>query len=107
MRTRLAQPVKWLRVDTKTTDPTRPSTDPADMTGDDEHHPDTPTEPPDKPEGKGGPGGEQRVKEVVSEVSREHGDDERRLGRPDEPHDDPQVEPPHPTDVQVEPGDRC
>ena len=35
-----------------TTDPTRPSEDPADMTDDDECHPDKPTQPPDKPEGK-------------------------------------------------------
>ena len=32
--------------------PIRLSRDPADVTGDDEHHPDAPTEPPDKPEVK-------------------------------------------------------
>lgn len=35
-----------------TTDPMRPSEDPADMTDDDERHPDEPTQPPDKPEGE-------------------------------------------------------
>ena len=35
-------------------DPTRPSRDPAGVTGNDEHRPDRPTEPSDKPQGAGG-----------------------------------------------------
>ena len=34
-----------------TRNPTRPSEDPGDATGDNEHRPDAPTEPPDMPEG--------------------------------------------------------
>ena len=40
--------------DAGATDPPRPSEDPADATGDDECHPDAPTEPPDLPEGARG-----------------------------------------------------
>ena len=100
-----------------TTDPARPSEDPADATGDDERRPDEPTEPPDKPEGAGRRDGEQSVEEVESseaEVSREStdgaeatgddGDDERRPGKPDELPDRPQVGSTEPADVQVEPG---
>ena len=36
------------------TNPTRPSRDPEDATGDDEHRPDAPTEPPNMPEGTRG-----------------------------------------------------
>ena len=51
-------------------DPARPSEDPGDTTGNDERHPDEPTEPPDKPEGMGWRGSEQRVGEVELRVSR-------------------------------------
>ena len=57
--------------------PTRPSEDPGDVTGDDEHCPDAPTELPNKPEGTGWHGDEQSVKGVqlrglrVSRVSME------------------------------------
>ena len=97
-----------------TTDPARPSEDPADATGDDERPPDAPTEPPDKPDGMGRREGEQSVEEVEAEVSRasvegteaagDDGDEERRPGKPDEPPDTPQVKSTEPADTQVEPG---
>ena len=66
-----------------TTDPARPSEDPADATGDDERRPDEPTEPPDKPEGAGRQDGEQSIEEVESseaEVSRESTDGAEATG---------------------------
>ena len=97
-----------------TTDPSRPSEDPADATGDDERRPEEPTEPPDKPEGMGWRGSKQRVGEVELRVSRvstegaetagDNGDEELRPGKPEEPPDRPQVESTEPADIQVEPG---
>jgi hypothetical protein len=95
----------------ETTDPPRPSEDPADTTGDDERRPDGPTEPPDKPEGARGRRGEARVETRRSKASREveggagdDDDEERRPGKPDEPSNEPVIEPRDPKDVQVEPG---
>ena len=47
--------------DAETTDPHRPSRDPADATGDDERRPDTPTEPPNMPEGTRRQWGDERA----------------------------------------------
>ena len=49
--------------------PARPSEDPGDTTGDDERHPDEPTEPPDQPKGARVRGGEERVEASASESS--------------------------------------
>jgi hypothetical protein len=97
--------------DAVTTNPPRPSEDPADATGDDERRPDAPTEPPNKPEGMRGQGSRERAETGVFEAARggergpgEDGDEECRPGRPDEPPDKPEVEPRGPTGVEVEPG---
>jgi hypothetical protein len=100
--------------DMETPDPTRPSRDPADATGDDERRPEVPTEPPDQPKGTRARGSEQRVEEVESRALRgvEKGaeaiggddNDKSRWGKLGEPHDEPRVESTDPTDVQVEPG---
>ena len=81
--------------DTVTTDPGRPSRDPAGATGDDERRPDGPAEPPDKPQGEGGRDGDTRVETEVSEASRacaggmgELSDEPRRLTKPDDSPDD-------------------
>ena len=100
-----------------TTDPSRPSEDPADSTGDDERHPDEPTEPPDKPEGAGRRDGERSVEEVESrkaEVSRESregvkgtgdvDDDGRGPGKLHEPSDDLPDTARGPAHVHVDPG---
>ena len=77
-------------------DPTRPSRDTEDATGDDERRPDTPAEPPNMPEGTRGRGsrdGDARVKTEVSRTSRGHAEatgeisDEPR--RPTKPNDSP------------------
>ena len=100
--------------DTGTKNPTRPSEDLGDATGDDERRPDAPTEPPDKPldeevEGARVEGSE--VETGVPESSRDveesphmDGDEERRPGWPDEPPDKPYGIPRDPDRVQVEPG---
>jgi hypothetical protein len=100
--------------DAKSTNPCRPSRDPADATGDDERRPDAPTEPPDMPEGTRGRGSRERVETRVTRVSEssrdvdedpgEVGGEERRPGVPDEPFDEPNVEPRDLQSVQVEPG---
>ena len=56
--------------DAMTTDPPRPSEDPADATGDDECRPDAPTEPPDMPEGMRRRGIQEWVETRVSGVLR-------------------------------------
>jgi hypothetical protein len=52
--TKIVEPPSALRdhpdEDAETRNPPRPLEDPGDMTGDDEHCPDGPTEPPDQPE---------------------------------------------------------
>jgi len=92
--------------------PPRPSEDPGDAMGDDEHHPDAPTEPPDMPKGRRGRGGEVRVKTSMSGTSREcgggtgdEGGDKRRPGKPTEPPDEPQLKSRDCGDVQVEIGE--
>ena len=97
--------------DAVTTDPPRPSEDPADAMGDDEHRPDAPTEPPDMPEGMRRRGTWERVEKRVSGASRGvqedlgvDGDEERRPGWPDEPPDKPYGAPRDPDRVQAEPG---
>jgi hypothetical protein len=100
--------------DAATTNPTRPSIDPADTMGDNEHRPDVPTEPPDQPEGTREQRSEPRVetREVRSlrvstegaETTGDDGDDERRLAVPDEPPDELYSEPCDREGVQVEPG---
>ena len=77
------------------TNPTRPSRDPEDTTGDDERRPDAPTELPNIPEGTGGRDGEARVKTAVSEASTESAggtgknrDESCRPMKPDVPHDE-------------------
>ena len=74
------------------TDPTRPSRDPEDATGDDERRPDAPTEPPNMPEGTKGRGsrdGDARVETEVSRTSRGHaegtGDSSIKARRPEKP----------------------
>jgi hypothetical protein len=88
--------------DTKTTDLPRPSRDPADATGDDEHRPDAPTEPPDKPKGRKGRRGETRVKTGVSEGTGDEGDDGVETRRPEKPGE-PRVESEGLPEVEVEP----
>ena len=100
--------------DASTRNPTRPSEDPGDVTGDDEHRPDAPTEPPNKPLDKEVEGARVEGLEVetavaeesrgVEEDPREDGSDERRPGMADEPPDEAQVESRGPDSVQVEPG---
>jgi hypothetical protein len=96
--------------DDGSTNPTRPSRDPADATGDDEHRPDAPTEPPDMPEGTRGRGSWERVETGVSRASREveggpgDDDEEHRSLRSDEPPDEPSTETRDRPAVQVEPG---
>ena len=97
--------------DTKMTDPHRPSRDPADAMGDDEHRPDAPTEPPNKPEGTRRRWGDERAETGVPELSRGveeslgvDGNEEGRPGWPDEPPDKPYGAPHDPDSVQVEPG---
>jgi len=93
------------------TDAPRPSEDTGDATGDNEHHPDAPTELPDMPKGTRGQGGEVQVEMSVLGTSREcgggtgdEGSNKRRPGKPTEPPDEPQLELRDCRDVQVDPG---
>ena len=95
-----------------TRNPPRPSEDPGDMTGDDKHHPDTPTEPPNMPEGMRGRGSWEWVKTRVSRTLRgakegmgSDGDDERQPGMANEPSGRLYNEPQDYTDIQVDPGE--
>lgn len=72
------------------TDPTRPSRDPEDATGNDERRPDAPTEPPDMPGGTRGRGSREGVETEVSrgpnraaEATGGNGDETRRPEKPD------------------------
>ena len=97
--------------DAERTAPPRSSEDPADVTGDDEHRPDAPTEPPNKPKGTRGRRSQERVEtralRALREVEEDLGkdsDEQRRPQRPDKPPGEPRVESGGPIDVQVEPG---
>ena len=93
-----------------TRNPPRPSEDPADAMGNNEHRPDAPTEPPDKPKGMRRRWGEERAEMGVSEMSGvsrgsawgtgDDGVETRRVMKPSKA----QVESRDPTGVQVKPG---
>ena len=75
---------------TETSNPTRPSEDPGDVTDDDARHPDEPTEPPDMPEGTRRRGIQEQVETRVSGASRGGaegtGDDGVETRRPEKPN---------------------
>ena len=100
----------WHPDDASMRNPPKPSEDPGDVTGDDERHPDAPTEPPDLPEGMRRQWRQEQVEMRVSRVlgasrgsAQGTGDDGIETHRVMK-FGEAQVESRDPTGVQIEPG---